>query len=117
MLSDTLRALAEPHRLRMLDALRGGPQPVAALSAAVGLGQPQTSKHLGVLRRAGLVAVTPDGQRRLYAFRAAPLRELDEWLDRYRAVLEDNYSRLDALLERGEDTSPTKNPKRSPMRE
>jgi DNA-binding transcriptional ArsR family regulator len=88
----------------MLDALRGGPQPVAVLSTAAGIPQPQTSKHLRVLREAGLVAVSPDGQRRLYALRAAPLRELDAWLQQYLDVLEANYARLDELLARADDS-------------
>lgn len=115
MLATTLSALAEPHRLRMLDALRGGPQPVSVLSAAAGIAQPQTSKHLRVLREAGLVGVSPDGQRRLYALRAAPLRELDAWLEQYREVLEANYTRLDELLARGAD-SPNPDPIRRRVR-
>ena len=112
MLARTLGALAEPHRLRMLDALREGPQPVGVLGAAAGLGQPQTSKHLRVLREAGLVGVRPDGQRRLYALRATPLREIDEWLQRYRNVLDANYARLDELLARGDDDSKPKRQKK-----
>ena len=104
MLAKTLDALAEPHRLRMLDVLRRGPQPVAVLSTAAGIAQPQTSKHLRVLREAGLVGVIPDGQRRLYALRATPLRELDAWLQQYREVLEANYTRLDELLARSDDS-------------
>jgi DNA-binding transcriptional ArsR family regulator len=115
MLARTLSALAEPHRLRMLDALRGGPQPVAVLSTAAGIAQPQSSKHLRVLREAGLVGVSPDGQRRLYALRAAPLRELDAWLQQYREVLEANYARLDELLARGDD-SPKPKPKKKERR-
>ncbi|HRC55946.1 MAG: winged helix-turn-helix transcriptional regulator [Myxococcales bacterium] len=110
MLARTLSAIGEPHRLRMLEALREGPQSVATLSAVAGIAQPQTSKHLRVLRDAGLVGVTPDGQRRLYALCAEPLRELDEWLERYRTVLEANYARLEALLARDDDdrnASPT----------
>jgi DNA-binding transcriptional ArsR family regulator len=93
----------------MLDVLRGGPQPVAVLGTAAGLAQPQASKHLRVLREAGLVGVSPDGQRRLYALRPAPLLELDGWLQQYRDVLEANYARLDGLLARGDDS-----PKPSP---
>ena len=104
MLAATMNVLAEPHRLRMLDALRSGPQPVAVLSAAAGLGQPQTSKHLRVMRNAGLVVVAPDGQRRLYSLRAAPLREIDDWLERFRSIWGARFDELDQMLasERGQ---------------
>lgn len=98
MVARTMSALAEPHRLRMLELLRGGPQPVGALAAAARLEQPQASKHLRVLRDAGLVSVRPDGQRRLYALHAAPLRDLDEWLQRFRSIWETRFAQLDALL-------------------
>lgn len=103
MVARTMSALAEPHRLRMLERLRGGPQPVGTLAAAARLGQPQASKHLRVLRDAGLVAVTPDGQRRLYALRAAPLQELDRWLERFRAIWDARFDQLDRLLANDEE--------------
>lgn len=76
--------LAEPNRRRLLDVLLGGPQPVSALVEAIGMSQPVVSKHLRVLRDAGLVSVEPDGQRRLYSIRPQPLAEVDEWLEPYR---------------------------------
>jgi DNA-binding transcriptional ArsR family regulator len=88
----------------MLDLLRSGPLPVAEVGEALGLGQPQTSKHLRALREAGLVVAIPDGQRRLYSVRPEPLRELADWLETYRNVLATNYDRLDTLLARFEDT-------------
>jgi DNA-binding transcriptional ArsR family regulator len=86
--------LAEPHRRRILDLLRERERPVGDLVAALGLSQPGVSKHLRVLRDAGLVEVRTDAQRRLYRIRTEPLREIDEWLAPYRATW---AGRLDAL--------------------
>ena len=86
--------LAEPHRRTILDLLRGGERPVGELVAALGISQPAVSKHLKVLRGAGLVGVRVDAQRRLYRLQPEPLRELDAWLAPYRAAWRD---RLDAF--------------------
>ena len=98
--SATIEVLAEPSRRRLLDALRRGEQPVHALVEQVGMSQPAVSKHLRVLRDAGLVAVRPDGQRRLYRIRAEPLMELDEWLEPYREMWRTSLDRLEAHLSR-----------------
>ena len=95
----TLKALAEPHRLHIVEFLRDGPQPVGAMVRRLRLRQPQVSKHLRVLSHAGLVDVRVDAQRRIYALRPAPLQELEMWLERYRRIWEGNFQRLDALLE------------------
>src|SRR5256884_8067298 len=79
-------ALAEPHRRRILDLLREQHQAVGDLVSALGISQPGVSKHLRVLREAGLVEVRIDAQRRLYRIRTEPLREIDEWLAPYRAA-------------------------------
>jgi DNA-binding transcriptional ArsR family regulator len=89
-----LEVLAEPNRRRILDLLREGEKPVGDLVEALAVSQPAVSKHLGVLRSAGLVEVRADAQRRLYRLRPDGLRELDEWLAPYRALWAD---RLDAL--------------------
>jgi DNA-binding transcriptional ArsR family regulator len=86
--------LVEPRRRHILDLLRERERTVGDLVAALGISQPGVSKHLRVLRDAGLVAVRADGQRRLYRLQARPLREIDEWLAPYRAAWRD---RLDAL--------------------
>jgi DNA-binding transcriptional ArsR family regulator len=86
--------LAEPHRRRILDVLREGERPVGDLVSVLGISQPGVSKHLRVLRDAGLVEVRTDAQRRLYRIRTEPLREIDEWLAPYRAAW---AGRLDAL--------------------
>jgi DNA-binding transcriptional ArsR family regulator len=87
-------ALAEPSRRRILDLLRDGERSVTDLVARLNLSQPGVSKHLRVLREAGLVQVRPEGRRRWYGLRAEPLAEVDQWLEPYRAHWE---GRLDAL--------------------
>jgi DNA-binding transcriptional ArsR family regulator len=87
-------ALAEPHRRRILDLLRGGERSVGDLVGRLELSQPGVSKHLKVLREAGLVASRADGKQRMYALRTQPLAEVDAWLEPYRAFWS---GRLDAL--------------------
>lgn len=89
-----LAALAEPTRRHILDAIRGRELSVGHLTEIVGMSQPGVSRHLKVLRDAGLVEVRHEAQRRLYRLRSEPLRELDQWLEPFR--LEWTH-RLDAL--------------------
>jgi DNA-binding transcriptional ArsR family regulator len=89
-----IAVLAEPHRRQILDLLLEAERPVGELVAVTALSQPAISKHLRVLREAGLVAVRREAQRRIYRVRAEPLRALDEWLEPYRALW---GARLDAL--------------------
>jgi DNA-binding transcriptional ArsR family regulator len=86
--------LAEPHRRRILDLLRDGERPVGELVDVLRVSQPAVSKHLRVLRDAGLVEARVDAQRRLYRVRTDPLRQVDDWLAPYRAMW---ASHLDAL--------------------
>jgi DNA-binding transcriptional ArsR family regulator len=86
--------LAEPNRRRILDLLHPGERSVGDLVDRLGLSQPGVSKHLRVLRDAGLVAVRRDAQRRWYRLRAEPLAEVDAWLSPYRRFW---THRLDAL--------------------
>lgn len=79
--ADTLIALAEPSRLRIVELLATRPHTVGEVAAALGMRQPQVSKHLGTLSRAGLVTVHPLGQRRVCALERTRLRELRDWLD------------------------------------
>jgi DNA-binding transcriptional ArsR family regulator len=90
----TFDVLAEPNRRRILDLLREQDRPVGALVAAMSVSQPAVSKHLRVLRQAGLVEVRTEAQRRIYRVRPEPLQAVDEWLEPYRALW---ASRLDAL--------------------
>ena len=91
---ETFQVLAEPSRRVLLEALLGGEAPVKTLVDVSGMSQPVVSKHLKILREAGLVRVRPEGQRRLYSLRAEPLQGLDEWLKPYREYWS---TRLDAL--------------------
>lgn len=97
-----LGALAEPHRLRIVRVLAERPRPVGELVALVGLSQPNTSKHLRVLRDAGLVRARVDGQRRIYELRTEPLRQLDAWLAPYRRLWASSLDRLEQALEEEE---------------
>jgi DNA-binding transcriptional ArsR family regulator len=89
-----LRALADGSRRTVLDALTRGPATAGELAALLPIARPGVSRHLRVLREAGLVEVRQEAQRRVYSLRLEPLSEVDEWLDRYRALWE---QRLDAL--------------------
>jgi DNA-binding transcriptional ArsR family regulator len=90
----TFEVLAEPSRRRILDLLRLEERPVGDLVRLLDASQPSVSKHLKVLRDAGLVEVRVDAQRRLYRVRPEPLREVAAWLEPYRRLWE---SRLDDL--------------------
>jgi DNA-binding transcriptional ArsR family regulator len=90
---ETFEVLAEPNRRRILDLLLEE-RPVGDLVVGTGLSQPAVSKHLRVLREAGLVEVRPVAQRRLYRVRPEPLVAVDEWLAPYRRLWS---ARLDAL--------------------
>ena len=90
----TWSAIADPHRREILALLLERPRPVGELVERLRLSQPGTSKHLRVLREAGLVRVRQDGPRRLYAVDPRPMAEVDAWLEPYRRLWGDS---LDAL--------------------
>ncbi|MFD3841331.1 ArsR/SmtB family transcription factor [Streptomyces sp. NPDC058642] len=96
-------ALADPHRRTIVALLLERPRPVGEIVEECGLSQPNTSKHLKVLRQAGLVRVRQDAQRRVYALDPAPIAALDAWLAPYRRLW--NTS-LDALGRRLDETAP-----------
>lgn len=98
--TDALRVLGETNRQAILDLLRHGERPVGDLVDGLGLSQPAVSRHLRLLREAGLVEVRPDGQRRLYRIRPEPLAELDRWLAGYRQLWSHHLDRLEQHLER-----------------
>ena len=100
MAINALDVLAEPHRRRILDLVRDRPRPVGELVAATGLSQPGTSKHLRVLREAGLVQVRREAQRRVYALDPGPLAELDVWLAPYRRLWNERLDALERHLDR-----------------
>jgi DNA-binding transcriptional ArsR family regulator len=100
--TDVFEVIADPTRRRILELLRDGEQPVGDLVAALGIAQPNVSKHLRVLDRAELVRVRVDGPRRHYALQPGALAELEAWLAPFREIWAD---RLDAL-ERHLDSTP-----------
>jgi DNA-binding transcriptional ArsR family regulator len=94
-----LRTLGESNRVAILDVLLEGEQPVGELVARLGLSQPAVSKHLRILREAGLVEARVDAQRRVYRVRPEPLAELDAWLEPYRVLWEERLDRLEDHLD------------------
>jgi DNA-binding transcriptional ArsR family regulator len=109
--SELLSVLAEPTRRRILDLLLEQPRTVNQLVGALdGTTQPSASKHLRVLREAGLVNVHPDAQRRVYALRPHRLAELDAWLAPYRRLWEGRLDALERHLDENPDDSPDDNP-------
>ncbi|NBC67866.1 ArsR/SmtB family transcription factor [Paenibacillus sacheonensis] len=95
----TLTALAEPHRLHIVELLRHGPLPVGDIADRLHLQQPQVSKHLRVLHDAGLVGVQPAANRRIYKLETRPLQELDVWLDSFRRLWENRFDQLEDYLQ------------------
>ena len=95
--------LADPSRRRILDLLREREHSVGELVGDLGLSQPGVSKHLRVLRDAGLVRVRQDAQRRLYALRPEPLSEVDAWLRPYRRLWEASLDALERHLDEQEE--------------
>jgi DNA-binding transcriptional ArsR family regulator len=91
--------LAEPNRRRILDLLRAEERPVSELVGELSVSQPAVSKHLRVLREAGLVTVRPEAQRRVYRVAPEPLKELDEWLAPYRQLWSERLDRLEEHLD------------------
>ena len=90
----TFEVLAEPSRRKILDLLRDGERSVNELVIDLRASQPSVSKHLRVLREAGMVNVRIDAQKRCYSINPAPLAEIDAWLEPYRKLWE---GKLDAL--------------------
>ena len=91
--------IAEPNRRRILDLLLERERPVGDLVAALSVGQPAVSKHLRVLRDAGLVESRTRAQQRVYRVRAEPLRSIDSWLAPYRAQWSDRLDDLERHLD------------------
>lgn len=103
MAADTFAVLAEPTRRRVLDLLRRREHSVGALVEALGVSQPTLSKHLRVLREAGLVSSRTAAQQRIYRIEPEPLRELDAWLAPYRALWTTHLDALERHLDRMEE--------------
>lgn len=106
MQSEVFQALADPTRLRIVEALRAGEQQVNDIVAKAGIHQSGVSRHLRILAEAGFVSMRPDGQRRLYALKAEPFRELDSWISQYRALWEARLDRFERALAKRPPTAP-----------
>ena len=100
---DTFTVLAEPTRRRIVDRLRAGERSVGALVDELDLSQPAVSKHLRVLRDAGLVSSRTAAQRRIYRIEPEPFRELDAWLAPYRRLWTRHLDALERHLDTQED--------------
>ena len=100
--STTFEVIAEPARRQILDLLREGPRAVGELVRETGLSQPNTSRHLRVLREAGLVESTPAGARRVYRLRLGGLTEIESWLAPYRRMWDRSLADLERHLEQEE---------------
>ena len=106
-MASTFEVLAEPTRRRILDLLLERPRAVGELVEQLGISQPGTSKHLRVLRDAGLDRVRQDAQRRWYEIAPEPLAEIATWLEPYRRLWEHSLDRLERRLDAMEDPDDT----------
>lgn len=95
---DVFEALADPTRRRIVDLLRAGEQQVGDIVEKAGIHQSGVSRHLRILSESGFVSMRPDAQRRLYALKPEPFRELDAWLTPYRTLWEGRLDRFGAAL-------------------
>ena len=99
-----LHALADSSRRSILDTLRDHPASAGELAEGLPITRPGVSKHLRVLREAGLVDVRKEAQRRIYTLRAEPLAEVDEWLGHYRRLWANRLDALHTEIARGKKT-------------
>ena len=97
--TDAFNAVAEPRRRQILDVLAGGERPVGDLVEELGLGQPQVSKHLRVLREVGAVEVRSDGRRRLYRLNGEALKPIHDWVRGYERFWSERFEELDVVLD------------------
>ena len=97
--ADAFNAVAEPRRRQILDVLAGGERSVNDLVDALGLAQPQVSKHLRVLREVGAVTVRDAGRQRLYRVNGRALKPIHDWVKAYERTWSERFDELDAVLE------------------
>jgi DNA-binding transcriptional ArsR family regulator len=97
--ADAFNAVAEPRRRQLLDALASGERPVNELARALGMAQPQVSKHLRVLREVGAVEVRDQGRQRLYRLNGQALKPIHDWVRRYQDSWTERFEELDGVLE------------------
>ena len=103
--ADVFNAVAEPRRRQILDVLIGGERPVNDLVATLGLGQPQVSKHLKVLREVGLVDVRDDGRFRVYRLNGQALKPIHDWVSNYERTWRERFDALDVVLDELKESS------------
>jgi DNA-binding transcriptional ArsR family regulator len=96
--TDAFNAVAEPRRRQILDVLAAGERPVNDLVHALGLTQPQVSKHLRVLRDVGAVDVRSEGRQRLYRLNGPTLKPIHDWVKEYERTWSERFGELDAVL-------------------
>jgi DNA-binding transcriptional ArsR family regulator len=96
--ADTFNAIAEPRRRQILDVLAGGERPVNDLVDQLGLGQPQVSKHLRVLREVGAVRVREHGRQRLYRVDGRALKPIHDWVKRFEHSWSERFDAIDEVL-------------------
>ncbi len=97
--TDAFNAVAEPRRREILDALAEGERPVNDLVRSLGVPQPLVSKHLRVLREAGVVEVRDQGRQRLYRLNGHALKPMHDWISNYERLWSDRFEQLDVVLE------------------
>src|SRR5882757_9956060 len=97
--ADAFNAVAEPRRRQILDVLAGGERPVNELVHALGLAQPQVSKHLRVLREVGIVDVREAGRQRVYRLNGRALKPIHDWVKGYERTWSERFDQLDVVLE------------------
>jgi DNA-binding transcriptional ArsR family regulator len=97
--ADAFNAVAEPRRRQILDVLAGGERAVNDIVLAVGLAQPQVSKHLRVLREVGAVEAREEGRHRLYRLNGSALKPIHDWVKEYERTWADRFDQLDVVLE------------------
>ena len=97
--ADVFNAVAEPRRREILDVLIDGERPVGDLVVRLGLGQPQVSKHLKVLREVGLVDVRDDGRFRVYRLNGQALKPIHDWVSNYERTWRERFDALDVVLD------------------
>ena len=94
-----MMALGEPTRFRIAEFLSSERRSVTDICRFLSIDQPLVSKHLRVLRSAGVVGVQQSQRNRLYALESAPLKELSEWTEKFRSLWDARYSAIDAILD------------------
>ena len=115
---DVFEAVSEPHRRRVLDLLARGERSAGELVEAFpALTQPAVSRHLRVLREAGLVEVRPEAQRRIYALKPEALVPLDEWIERYRHFWSGQLDALEHYLDTAAPPASTRRKKKHPRKD